>query len=186
MASERVLKWIRRALRPETGDSLPVDVGRDGLAVPAEVPGDRRDRPAPAPQCMCFHVFPMCEHAERVSLRAGCLVAVSFEGGPTPLVDGSAHLDRVGNFSDRGWRFKNRGHHGCRRSSTVAQSCRRAHLVPLRRPQRPSVVRTLCTFGPVGSISAKRLVGILGQAVGHNGGVMAMTLWRTVLLGSFA
>ena len=22
---------------------------------------------------MCFHVFPMCEHAERVSLRAGLL-----------------------------------------------------------------------------------------------------------------
>ena len=67
------LERVRRRSGPDAGDPLPVDVGPDRLAVPAEVPGDRRDRPAPASQCMCFHVFPMCEHAERVSLRAGWL-----------------------------------------------------------------------------------------------------------------
>ena len=67
------LERVWRRLGPDSRDPLPVDVGPDRLAVSAEVPGDRRDRPAPAPQCMCFHVFPMCEHAERVSLRAGWL-----------------------------------------------------------------------------------------------------------------
>ena len=70
---EERLERVGRRLGPDAGDPLPVDVGPDGLSVPAQVPGDRRDRPAPVPQCMCFHVFPMCEHAERVSLRAGWL-----------------------------------------------------------------------------------------------------------------
>ena len=92
------LERVGRRSGPDAGNARPVDVGPDRLAVPAEVAGDRRDRPAPASQCMCFHVFPMCEHAERVSLRAGCLVAVSFEGGPPPRVDGSAHRAQGGEF----------------------------------------------------------------------------------------
>ena len=62
---------------PDPGDPLAVDVSPDRLSVPAKVPGDRRDRPAPASQCMCFHVSPMCEPAERVSLRAGWLARSS-------------------------------------------------------------------------------------------------------------
>ena len=52
---------------------------------------------------MCFHVFPMCEHAERVPFELSAWSLVSIEGGPPPRVDGSAHRDRVGNFTDREW-----------------------------------------------------------------------------------
>src|SRR6202034_3988516 len=68
----------------DAGGPLPIDIGPDRLAVPAEVPGDRRDGPAPLPECMCFHVFPMCEHAERVPLRAGWLGRSSASKGPQP------------------------------------------------------------------------------------------------------
>ena len=64
--------------------SLRVGVGPDGLVVPTQMGGDRGN-PAPAPQCMCFQIFPMCEHAERVSLRADPFVARQRRRGFNPL-----------------------------------------------------------------------------------------------------
>lgn len=52
-------------------------------------------------QSMCFHAFPMCEHAGRALPSCDCVVAVRVEGAPLPFVDGSAHRRGVGNFSHR-------------------------------------------------------------------------------------
>src|SRR5581483_4527318 len=65
-------------------DPVPVDVGPDRLSIPTEVPGDRRDRPAPLLECMCFHVFPMCEHAERVLPSSWLLGRCQLRRGAQP------------------------------------------------------------------------------------------------------
>jgi hypothetical protein len=41
-----------------------VQIGADRLAVPAQVPGDRADRPAPLGQCMYLDVVLPCEHEQ--------------------------------------------------------------------------------------------------------------------------
>jgi hypothetical protein len=91
-------QWVRPRSRSHTGLPPPSEIGTDRLSIVTLMAGDRRDRPAPLEQCMCFHVFPMCEHAERVPLRVGCLVAASFGGGPLPRVDDSAHRAQGGEF----------------------------------------------------------------------------------------
>ena len=68
----------------DSGGPVPVEIGPDRLSAPAQVAGDRGDRPAPLSECMCFHVFPMCEHAERVSLRAVLLGRLSASKGARP------------------------------------------------------------------------------------------------------
>ena len=60
----------------------------------------RRD-PAPAPQCTCFHVFPMCEHEQRVSLRAGWLGRSSTSKGSNPA-GWLSSPGKGGNFGERG------------------------------------------------------------------------------------
>jgi hypothetical protein len=49
-------------LTPLAGGPLTVQVGPDRLAVPAQMPGDRRDRPSLPTQCMSIHVFLPSEH----------------------------------------------------------------------------------------------------------------------------
>jgi hypothetical protein len=49
--------------------------------------GNGRRRPAPLLQCVCFHVFSLCEHERRDSSELACLVAVSIEGVPLAVVD---------------------------------------------------------------------------------------------------
>ena len=73
-----------RSCRRTPVDPIAVQVGPDRLAVPAEVSGDGRDRPAPFVQCMCFHVFPMCEHAERVPFELVLLGRLSASKGAQP------------------------------------------------------------------------------------------------------
>jgi hypothetical protein len=75
-------RFERVGIRPGTGSRRAGSgqIGPDGLSVPVQVAGDRRDGPAALVQSMCFHVFPMCEHAGRGSLRADCLVAFSIQG----------------------------------------------------------------------------------------------------------
>jgi hypothetical protein len=66
---EIVLDPGQRVGRRAAADSrlaLTAQIAPDGLAVVTQVSGDGRDRPAPLPQCMCFHVFPLCEHDGRV------------------------------------------------------------------------------------------------------------------------
>src|ERR1019366_653564 len=53
------------------GDLLPCQIAADRLAVPIEVPGDGRNRPALLLQCMRFHVFFSCEHGEGLLLGLG-------------------------------------------------------------------------------------------------------------------
>jgi len=62
--------------QPRTGGSA-APLHRPGRSWPAQAlpPGTNaggrrgRSRPAPLPQCICFHVFPLCEHAERDSFE---------------------------------------------------------------------------------------------------------------------
>jgi len=51
------------------GDPLVVEVGADGLAVPAQVSGDRGDRPALPAQRVSVDVFLPCQHGKRGLLR---------------------------------------------------------------------------------------------------------------------
>lgn len=61
-------------------------VGPDRLAVPAQMPSDRADRPAPLPQCMYLDVVLPCEHEQR-----GSFVLVS---GQRPPASKEPHLTR--------------------------------------------------------------------------------------------
>jgi hypothetical protein len=54
---------------PDAGDSLVVEVGADGLAVPVQVSGDRGDRPALPAQRVSVDVFLPCQHGKRGLLR---------------------------------------------------------------------------------------------------------------------
>ncbi len=61
-------------------------VGADGLAVPAHVAGDRRDRPALLPQRVDLHILSLCQHQARAPLLAGrSLLTASLERAPTPI-----------------------------------------------------------------------------------------------------
>ncbi len=64
---------------------LPFQIGLDRPAVPAEVTGDRRVRPPSFPECMCFHVFSMCEHGLGSFQRLGTVNPTSLEGAHRPI-----------------------------------------------------------------------------------------------------
>ena len=86
-----------------SGHPLAAEIGPDGLSVPAQVPGDRRNRPASFFQCMCFHVFPMCEHAERVLPSSWLLGRCQLRRGAQPRGWMVSSPLRLGNSDDQGW-----------------------------------------------------------------------------------
>jgi hypothetical protein len=51
------------------GDAAAGQVGADGLAVMAKVPGDRADRPALPAERVSVHIVLPCEHAGRDSFE---------------------------------------------------------------------------------------------------------------------
>src|SRR5690606_32910818 len=51
------------------GDAFVVQIGADGLAVTAQVPGDRGDRPTLPPKRVRVDVFLPCQHGKRGLLR---------------------------------------------------------------------------------------------------------------------
>lgn len=68
VVDERLERVVGGGL-PDAGGPLVVEVGADGLAVPVQVPGDRRDRPALPAQCVSVDVFLPCQHGKRGLLR---------------------------------------------------------------------------------------------------------------------
>src|SRR5207245_6655850 len=83
-------------------------VAPDGLAVPADMPGDGRDLPTPFPQSMNLHVFPPCEHGGGgLPSPAVELGRRQPEGSPLPPggpCDGpQPGRSELGKFSDRVW-----------------------------------------------------------------------------------
>jgi len=80
-------EWINRDRNTNTGLSLAVQMRADRLTVPLEMAGDRRDRPAPFPQRMGFHVFSLCEHGERGSFGLVGVRTASLDGAPPQPVD---------------------------------------------------------------------------------------------------
>jgi hypothetical protein len=50
------LRQRRLAAHPRLGDPPALEIGADGLAVMAQMPGDRRDRPALLAQRVRFHI----------------------------------------------------------------------------------------------------------------------------------
>src|SRR5207253_8028110 len=128
-------------------------VAPDGLAVPADMPGDGRDLPTPFPQSMNLHVFPPCEHGGGgLPSPAVELGRRQPEGSPLPPggpCDGpQPGRSELGKFSDRVWGDSAdpgqsvawwwKAH--TRRSSTGL-------CAPTRSRRRPSG-STPCTAGP--------------------------------------
>jgi hypothetical protein len=66
------------------GDPVAAQVGADGLAVMAQVPGDRRDRPAPAMQRVRVHIVLPCDHETWRSLRTAGGQRPAASKGPPP------------------------------------------------------------------------------------------------------
>src|SRR5450755_2354706 len=69
--------------------SLPVQVGADRSPVLADMPGDRRDRPAPPAQCVDVHVVLLCEH-EAGPLRIAGVWSRDRQHRRGPAVDAGA------------------------------------------------------------------------------------------------
>src|SRR5690554_6201814 len=80
----------------------------DRLAILAQVPGDRGDRPAPSMQRVRVDVFLPCEHGGRAPSSWWWSETISIEGAPPP----SGGAQRVGNFSEQLWGDSPERHHG--------------------------------------------------------------------------
>ncbi len=77
------LERIRRRAGTKPGLTVAVEIGADGLTVPAQVAGDRGDRPAPGGQGVRVDVFLPCEHGDVGLLQAGeWSETTSLEGAP--------------------------------------------------------------------------------------------------------
>jgi hypothetical protein len=70
------------------GNSCPVQMVPDRLAITTQVVGDGRDGPSLFPKCCCFHVFFSCEHGDGLLLGLGLghhkpQEGATFGGGPS-------------------------------------------------------------------------------------------------------
>lgn len=77
------LERIRCAAGTDTRLPIAGEMGADGLTVPAQMAGDRGDRPTPGIQGVRVDVFLPCEHGDVGLLRAGVWSeTTSLEGAP--------------------------------------------------------------------------------------------------------
>src|SRR5665213_139214 len=74
---------IGRRRHPPSRHTFAIQIRADRLRVSFQMAGDRRDRPAPFPQCVHFHVFSLCEHWRRDSFGPAAWSPSASKGSPS-------------------------------------------------------------------------------------------------------